>query len=42
MEITTSQIIVFIFMMIFIGLSGIIGAIAVYAQKGGDWECKDE
>lgn len=42
MEITTSQIIVFIFVMMFIGLSGIIEAITVSTQKGGNWEGKDE
>ena len=42
MEVTTSQIIVFIFVMMFVGLSGIIEAIAISAQKGGDWEGKNE
>jgi hypothetical protein len=41
MEVTTGQIIVSIFVMMFVGLSGIIGAIAVSAQKGGDWEGKN-
>lgn len=42
MEVTTGQIIRMYFVMVFVGLSGIIGAIPVFFNKGGDWEGKDE
>lgn len=41
MEVTTGQIIEFLFVMMFVGLSGIIGAIPFLTNKGGDWDGKN-
>jgi len=41
MEVTTGQIIVFYIIMILVAFSGIIGAITVSKDKGGDWEGKE-
>lgn len=41
MGVTTGQIIVFYIVMVIVALSGVIEAVAISKEKGGDWEGKE-